>query len=108
LFRLESELNTVLFAGFPGLVSKLWLRHDERGRYRGLYEWDGPGQAVDYARALWSVLELVSEPGSIHYMVLPHCDRRGLLPQSALVDTLSADLAGWWRPVGFELPGSAR
>jgi membrane protein len=25
LFRPESELNTVLFAGFPGLVSKLWL-----------------------------------------------------------------------------------
>ena len=36
LFRGESELNTVLFAGFPGLVSKLWLCHDEHGVYRGL------------------------------------------------------------------------
>ncbi|HEV2368897.1 MAG TPA: hypothetical protein VGR90_03425 [Acidimicrobiales bacterium] len=26
VFRAESLLNTVLFAGFPGLVSKLWLR----------------------------------------------------------------------------------
>jgi hypothetical protein len=31
LFRLESELNTVLFAGFPGFVSKLWFANDERG-----------------------------------------------------------------------------
>ena len=41
-FRRESLLNTPLFAGFPGFVSKLWLAHDERGRYRGVYEWDGP------------------------------------------------------------------
>jgi hypothetical protein len=53
LFRLESELNTVLFAGFPGLVSKLWLRHDQDGLYRGLYQWDDPDQAVAYVRALW-------------------------------------------------------
>src|SRR5262249_16391638 len=71
LFRLESELNTVLFAGFPGLVSKLWLRHDQHGVYRGLYEWDDPELATAYARALWWVLALVSQPGSIHYVVLP-------------------------------------
>ena len=35
VFRRESLLNTPLFAGFPGLVSKLWLADDERGRYRG-------------------------------------------------------------------------
>ena len=35
MFRRESLLNTPLFAGFPGLVSKLWLADDERGRYRG-------------------------------------------------------------------------
>ncbi|HEX7161008.1 MAG TPA: hypothetical protein VF223_07200, partial [Trebonia sp.] len=55
-FRLESVLNTPLFAGFPGFVSKLWLAHDERGRYRGVYEWDGPLLAENYARALWRVL----------------------------------------------------
>jgi hypothetical protein len=52
-FRAESLLNTPLFAGFPGLVSKLWLADDQRGRYRGLYEWDGPARAEAYARALW-------------------------------------------------------
>ena len=35
LFRWESVLNTVLFAGFLGFVSKLWMREDEEGRYRG-------------------------------------------------------------------------
>jgi hypothetical protein len=39
-FRGESLLNTPLFAGFPGFVSKLWLANDGLGRYRGLYEWD--------------------------------------------------------------------
>jgi hypothetical protein len=56
VFRRESLLNTPLFAGFPGFVSKLWLADDERGRYRGLYEWDGPRLAENYARALWRVL----------------------------------------------------
>jgi hypothetical protein len=79
LFRWESLLNTPLFAGFPGLVSKLWLAADERGRYRGLYEWEGPRRAEAYARALWRVLALVSVPGSIHYVVLPGLRRDELL-----------------------------
>ena len=41
LFRWESLLNTPLFVGFPGFVSKLWMTCDERGRYRGIYEWAG-------------------------------------------------------------------
>ena len=41
LFRAESLLNTPLFVGFPGFVSKLWLAHDENGRYRGVYQWNG-------------------------------------------------------------------
>src|SRR6516165_1356243 len=53
VFRRESLLNTPLFVGFPGFVSKLWLAADERGRYRGVYEWDGPRRAEAYARALW-------------------------------------------------------
>jgi hypothetical protein len=68
-FRWESLLNTPLFAGFPGFVSKLWLANDDLGRYRGLYEWDAPLLAENYARALWRVLALVSVPGSIHYVV---------------------------------------
>jgi len=95
-FRAESLFNTPLFAGFPGLVSKLWLAHDERGRYRGLYEWDGPRLADGYARALWRVLALVSVRGSIHYVVLPGLRRDVLLarPQAG------GHGAEWWRLTG--------
>jgi hypothetical protein len=93
VFRWESMLNTPLFAGFPGLVSKLWLADDERGRYRGLYEWDDPSLAENYARALWRVLALVSVRGSIHYVVLPGLRRDALLDRPQL---LAGDEA-WWR-----------
>jgi len=94
-FRWESLLNTPLFAGFPGFCSKLWLADDERGRYRGVYEWDDPGLAENYARALWRVLALVSVPGSIHYVVLPGLRRDAVLDQPQL---LGGDEA-WWRLV---------
>jgi hypothetical protein len=97
-FRAESLLNTPLFAGFPGLVSKLWLADDERGRYRGLYEWDDPKLADAYARALWRVLALVSVPGSIHYVVLPGLRRDELLARPQVLAG-AADAAAWWRPV---------
>jgi hypothetical protein len=98
VFRLESLLNTPLFAGFPGFVSKLWLADDERGRYRGLYEWDGPRLAENYARALWRVLALVSVRGSIHYVVLPGLRRDALLERpQVLADADAADTAAWWR-----------
>src|SRR6476661_6955147 len=45
LFRRESLINTVLFVGFPGFVSKLWLANDEHEVYRGFYEWDGASRA---------------------------------------------------------------
>jgi hypothetical protein len=96
VFRWESLLNTPLFAGFPGLVSKLWLADDERGCYRGLYEWDGPKQAGAYARALWRVLALVSVPGSIHYVVLPGLRRDELLARPQILADAAAD-AAWWR-----------
>ena len=92
-FRRESLLNTPLFAGFPGFVSKLWLAHDERGRYRGLYEWDDPRLAEGYARALWRVLALVSVPGSIHYAVLPGLRRDEVLERPDLMGGSQA----WWR-----------
>jgi hypothetical protein len=96
-FRAESLLNTPLFAGFPGLVSKLWLADDERGRYRGLYEWDGPKRAEAYARALWRVLALVSVPGSMHYVVLPGLRRDELLARPQILAGAAADAADWWR-----------
>jgi hypothetical protein len=96
VFRWESLLNTPLFAGFPSFVSKLWLADDERGRYRGLYEWDGPRLAENYARALWRVLALVSARGSIHYVVLPGLRRDVLLDRLPVPDG-AADEAAWWR-----------
>ena len=50
LFRAESLLNTPLFVGFPGFVSKLWLAHDENGAYRGFYQWNGATRRC-YVRA---------------------------------------------------------
>ena len=97
-FRLESLLNTPLFAGFPGFCSKLWLAADERGRYRGFYEWDDPELAENYARALWRVLALVSVPGSIHYVVLPGLRRDELLARPQ--DGPGAGAAAWWRLTG--------
>jgi len=98
VFRWESLLNTPLFVGFPGLVSKLWLQHDDRGRYRGVYEWEGPRDAERYARSLWQVLALVSVPGSIRYVVLPGA-RRDALVASAYGDA-AGESVDWWRPVG--------
>jgi hypothetical protein len=97
-FRAESLLNTPLFAGFPGFVSKLWLAADEHGRYRGLYEWDGARLAEAYARALWRVLALVSVPGSIHYVVLPGLRRDEVLERPRVLADAAAGMADWWRP----------
>ncbi|KLU11450.1 MULTISPECIES: hypothetical protein [unclassified Kocuria] len=85
LFRWESELNTPLFAGFPGFVSKLWLAHDDRGRYRGVYEWDGPERARAYVQALGWVLSLVSEPASVQAVVFPGLHRDEVLQEPELV-----------------------
>jgi hypothetical protein len=96
-FRLESMLNTPLFVGFPGFVSKLWLADDEHGRYRGVYQWDGPRLAENYARALWRVLALVSARGSIHYVVLPRLSRDVLLDGPDALAS-AADGTAWWCP----------
>ena len=101
LFRWESLFNTPLFAGFPGLISKLWMATDEHGVYRGLYEWDGPDQADYYARCLWRVLELLCVPGTIHYQVLPGRSRGELLGQRHEPGGAGpADAAAWWQVTG--------
>jgi hypothetical protein len=99
LFRLESILNTPLFVGFPGFVSKLWLANDESGLYRGLYEWDGSAAAESYARSLWRVLALVSEPESIDYRVLPGLRRDDVVDRpGTLVEQVQAGAEPeWWR-----------
>lgn len=96
----ESLLNTPLFVGFPGYVSKLWCSHDTYGVYRGVYEWDGPQRAHDHASALWRVLELVSVAGSIRYQVLPGLHRDDVLADPAIGQTAHASDGSWWRLVG--------
>jgi len=103
LFRWESLLNTVLFVGFPGFVSKLWLAHDRDGTYRGVYEWDGPSLAERYVRALWWVLAIVSVPGSIRSVVLPGIHRDDLLDDPHVADAAHVDEPrAWWRLVAVE------
>ena len=98
LFRLESELNTPLFVGFPGFVSKLWMRHDQHGYYRGLYDWDDTRRATRYVRALWWALRVVSPPDSIQAMVLPGLRRDDLLADLHLADVAAPDEPeAWWR-----------
>jgi hypothetical protein len=100
VFRAESLLNTPLFVGFPGFVSKLWLAHDQKGTYRGVYQWDGPKRAERYARALWRVLALGCVPGSIHYMVVPGLRRDDVLAAPHVLDAVAAtDDFAWWRVV---------
>ncbi len=98
-FRVESWLNTPLFAGFPGFTSKLWMTADERGVYRGLYEWDGPARAWHYVRALSWVLGLVSVPGSIRAHVVPGPHRDEVLARPELLGTARDEGDRWWRPV---------
>jgi hypothetical protein len=99
LFEAESLLNTPLFIGFPGYVSKLWCTHDGSGVYRGLYEWDGSQRARDYAASLWRVLELGSVRGSIRYQVLPGLHRDDVLADPNLMSTTAVSDDAWWRLV---------
>jgi len=101
LFRAESLLNTVLFAGFPGLESKLWLRHDQGGSYRGLYEWETPELAQAYVDALWWILALVSVPGSIRFAIVPGVRRDEALNRPQILDGLTGAQDAWWRPVSW-------
>jgi hypothetical protein len=98
-FRIESILNTPLFAGFPGFVSALWLSHDQHGVYRGIYQWDGADSAEAYARTLARVLSLGSVPGSIRFQVLPGMRRDEFVRDpGAFGSTRHAIGPDWWRP----------
>ena len=97
LFLWECILNTPLFVGFPGFVSKLWLDRDEHDDYRGLYEWDGAASAARYAGSLWRVLGLVCPVGAIDYVVLPGLRRADLLDDPAPLAPLDATGDAWWR-----------
>jgi hypothetical protein len=101
VFLWECILNTPLFVGFPGLVSKLWLDHDERERYRGFYEWNDEAGAEFYARSLWRVLELVCPRGAIQYRIVPGLRRDQVLEHPQLLEGIEQDDgAAWWRLIG--------
>jgi hypothetical protein len=105
LFLWECILNTPLFAGFPGLVSKLWLEHDQQERYRGFYEWDDPAAAEHYARSLWWVLDLVCPRGAVQYRVVPGVRRDAVLENPDLLESVAPPgvRPEWWRLTGVEL-----
>ncbi len=94
VFRFLSEVNTVLFAGFPGFVSKLWFAADEDGVYRGVYDWDGVAAAHAYVRALWWALMVVSVRSSIEHVVVPGVRRDEFLRDPAVASGNPA----WCRP----------
>jgi hypothetical protein len=105
LFRAESVLNTPLFVGFPGFVSKLWVAHDGNGVYRGVYQWNDARLADLYVRALWWVLALVSVRGSIHYVVVPGLRRDAVLADPTLLPSVSStEKQPWWRLTEVERP----
>ena len=100
LFFWECILNTPLFVGFPGFVSKLWLDHDEHDDYRGLYEWNDPESAEHYARSLWRVLQLVCRRDAIRYVVLDGLHRQAVLADPETLEPLDPSGHAWWRVTG--------
>lgn len=98
LFERESILNTPLFAGFPGFVSKLWVAADENEVYRGIYEWDGAEGAESYARVMCRVLGAVSRRGSVAYHVISGESCPQFLAETEnLLGAVAADFGAWWR-----------
>lgn len=93
LFRAESVCNTVLFAGFDGFRSKLWMADDANHLYRGVYDWDGEGRAHAYVRALWWPLMVISERDSIAFEVIPGTREATLAGVESVPDDNQ-----WWRP----------
>lgn len=99
LFRFESLFNTVLFAAHRGFRTKLWLTDTTSGFYRGIYEWEGSGSAVEYAEVLRVVLAPWVEAASFGYRVLDGPDRDSFL--DGRLEAEGVDDLGtlWWLPV---------
>lgn len=96
LFRVESLLNTVLFAAHPGFETKLWLTDLDTGFYRGIYEWRGSRAATEYADTLMVVLGPWVERASVAYEVIEGHTREEYLAGALDQDPSPPD-SGWWR-----------
>jgi hypothetical protein len=65
---------------------------------------DGADLADHYARSLWRVLALVSEPRSIDFKVVPGLRRDEVLADPGLLDgRADASASDWWRLVSSTL-----
>ncbi|MGH3462345.1 MAG: hypothetical protein ACRDP9_12795 [Kribbellaceae bacterium] len=102
-FRVESILNTPLFAGFPGFRTKLWAYDRRTSSYRGVYEWDGADLATAYADTLCRLLRVLSVPGSVDFHVEPGVPRDEFLRNPGAVRPSTADADRWWR-LGSPVP----
>jgi hypothetical protein len=68
--------------------------------YRGLYEWDDPERAADYADQLVRLLIPLSTHGSVRYHVVPGIRRQDLFDTSGLaVAGQDQEADAWWRLV---------
>lgn len=97
LFRPVSMVNTPLFAGFPGFRSKLWLTDLRTGVYRGVYQWDGPWRADEYAVTLTALLRPLCHRGSVAYHVHPGVWRDDFLREPAMIGVPTRPDDRWWR-----------
>jgi hypothetical protein len=102
LFRVESMLNTLLFAGHAGFRTKLWMTDLDTGVYRGIYEWSGRTAAVDYLRVLRVVLLPWAQRESFGCRVMAAPSRAPYLAGSAVPPGEDGDR--WWRPVAEPAP----
>ena len=98
LFRLESLLNTLLFAAHSGFRTKLWLTDLDSGYYRGVYEWQDAASAVDYLETLRVVLRPWVEKGSFACQVL-ETSREDYLSGLSRTTHDAPSSALWWLPV---------
>ena len=71
LFERLCLANTILFAGFTGYQSKLWMVDPVTSDYAGLYSWHSAEEAEPYARYIVRILAPLSQEGSVGYEILP-------------------------------------
>lgn len=107
LFRVESLLNTFLFAAHRGFQTKLWLRDRTTAYYRGIYEWQGRAAAVEYLETLRVVLAPWVQTGSFAYEVIEGVSRDDYL--HGFQPPAKSSARDWWRPVASApAPGHTR